>query len=89
MSPAAHEANNPRETTPPMRKILISSAIVLSLASGGAALAATKPAAAKPATPAASTKVASSKASECAKQWKAEKTHTQTRKAFMAACTKA
>ena len=67
-----------------MRKILISSAIVLSLAGGGAAFAATKAAPAKPAATA-----ASSKAAECAKQWKAEKTHTQTRKAFMAACTKA
>ena len=83
MSSAATEADN-RETTSPMRKILISSAIVLSLASGGAAFAATKAAAPKPATPA-----ASSKAAECAKQWKAEKTHTQTRKAFMAACNKA
>ena len=67
-----------------MRKILISSAIVLSLAGGGGAFAATKPAPAKPAATA-----ASSKAAECAKQWKAEKTHAQTRKAFMAACNKA
>ena len=66
-----------------MRKILISSAIAMSLVGGGAALAATKAAPAKPAP------AASSKAAECAKQWKAEKTHTQTRKAFMAACNKA
>jgi len=68
-----------------MRNILLSSAIVLSLVGGASAMAATKAApAAKPA-PAAT----SSKAADCAKQWKAEKTHSQTRKAFMAACTKA
>ncbi len=69
-----------------MRKILISSAILLSLAGGASAMAATKPAA-KPAQSAAS--ATSDKAKACAAQWKAEKTHTQTRKAFMAACTKA
>ncbi|MBX3485347.1 hypothetical protein [Phenylobacterium sp.] len=69
-----------------MRKILISSALVLSLCGGAQALAATKstPATAQPAAAAA----ADSKASDCAKQWKAEKKHTQTRKAFMAACAK-
>lgn len=66
-----------------MRKILISSAIALSLIGGGAAIAGTKAPAAKPAASA-----TASKSSNCAKQWKAEKTHTQTRKAFMAACTK-
>ena len=45
--------------------------------------AGTKPPAAKPAASA-----TASKSSNCAKQWKAEKTHTQTRKAFMAACTR-
>jgi hypothetical protein len=68
-----------------MRKILISSALVLSLVGGASAMAATKPAT-KPAPAATAT---NSKASDCAKQWKAEKKHTQTRKAFMAACTKA
>jgi uncharacterized protein YceK len=67
-----------------MRNIIISSALVLSLVGGASAMAATKPAAAKPAATA-----TASKSADCAKQWKAEKTHTQTRKAFMAACTKA
>ena len=69
-----------------MRKILISSALILSLAGGAQALAAAKPAATKAAATAAAT---DPKAADCAKQWKAEKKHTQTRKAFMAACTKA
>jgi uncharacterized protein YceK len=68
-----------------MRKILISSALILSLAGGASAMAATKPAT-KPAPAATAT---TSKSAECAKQWKAEKKHTQTHKAFMAACTKA
>ncbi|MBU1378609.1 MAG: hypothetical protein KKE02_02415 [Alphaproteobacteria bacterium] len=65
-----------------MRKILLSSAIVLSLVGGASAMAATK------AAPAAKSATAS-KSSDCARQWKVEKAHTQTRKAFMAACTKA
>jgi len=65
-----------------MRKILLSSAIVLSLVGGASAMAATK------AAPPAATATAS-KTADCAKQWKAEKTHTQTRKAFMAACARA
>ena len=69
-----------------MRKVLLSSAIILSLASGTAAFAATKPMAAKPAAAAPADKA---KTADCEKQWKAEKKHTQTRKAFMAACTKA
>lgn len=70
-----------------MRTILITSALMLSFA--GAAFAATAPApkAAPPAV--ASTPAATSKSSDCAKQWKAEKKHTETRKAFMAACGKA
>ena len=68
-----------------MRKILISSVLMLSLASG-AAMAATKPASTKAAT--AATSADKAKTSDCAKQWKAEKKHSQTRKAFMAACTK-
>jgi hypothetical protein len=71
------------ETIPPMRNILIASVLMASVA--GAAFAADKPAP-KPAPAAASAK--SVKATDCAKQWKAEKKHTQTRKAFMAACTK-
>jgi hypothetical protein len=71
-----------------MRKILISSALILSLAGGASAMAATKPAAkAAPAAPAAT--ATTSKTADCNKQWKAEKKHTQTHKAFMAACTKA
>jgi len=68
-----------------MRKILISSALILSLAGGATAMAATKPAA-KPAPAASAT---DSKTADCNKQWKAEKKHTQTHKAFMAACAKA
>lgn len=66
-----------------MRKILLSSAIVLSLVGGASAMAATK------AAPAAKPSATASKSADCARQWKAEKSHTQTRKAFMAACTKA
>jgi hypothetical protein len=69
-----------------MRKILISSALILSLCGGAQALAAAKPAATKAAATAAAS---DPKAADCAKQWKAEKKHTQTRKAFMAACAKA
>lgn len=68
-----------------MRKILISSALILSLAGGATAMAATKTAT-KTAPAATATQ---SKSAACVKQWKAEKKHTQTRKAFMAACTKA
>lgn len=66
-----------------MRKMLISSVLVLSLCGGASAMAATK-AAPKPA-PAAAT----SKQADCAKQWKAQTSHTESKKAFMAACTKA
>lgn len=69
-----------------MRNLLIPAALIVSLAGGSAALAATKPA---PAPAAATTSMASSKANDCAKQWKAQKKHTQTRKAFLAACEKA
>ena len=78
-----------------MRKILISSALILSLAGGASAMAATKPATTKAPAPAAATKAPATaaatdtKTADCAKQWKAEKKHTQTHKAFMAACTKA
>ena len=72
------------ETIPLMHKILIASVLMASVA--GAAFAADKPAP-KPTPAAASSQ--STKAADCAKQWKAEKKHTQTRKAFMAACAKA
>lgn len=68
-----------------MRKLLISSVLVLSLCGGASAMAATK--AAPKAQPAAT--AASSKEADCAKQWKDQKKHTENRKAFMAACTKA
>lgn len=65
-----------------MRKLLVPAALVISMAAGSAAFAATAP---KPAKPAAS----STKTADCMKQWQAQKTHTQTRKAFLAACEKA
>lgn len=68
-----------------MRKLLLSSAIVLSLVGGASAMASTK--APKPMSNAPS--MTASKSSECARQWKAEKTHTQSRKAYLAACNKA
>jgi hypothetical protein len=71
-----------------MRNVLLSSVLILSLAGASSALAADK---AKPmATKTAATAPADkAKVADCQKQWKAEKKHTQTRKAFMAACTKA
>ena len=84
MPSAAARADN-QGANPVMRKILISSALILSLAGGASAIAATKPAA-KPAPAASAT---ADKTADCNKQWKAEKKHTQTHKAFMAACTKA
>ena len=71
-----------------MRNVLLSSVLILSLAGASSALAAdakAKPMAAKPAAAAPD----KAKMADCEKQWKAEKKHTQTRKAFMAACTKA
>jgi hypothetical protein len=65
-----------------MTKFLVPAAVALSLIVGSTAVAATKPAAPAPSA-------ASAKAADCAKQWKAEKKHTQTHKAFMAACEKA
>jgi Ni/Co efflux regulator RcnB len=67
-----------------MRKLLVPTVLVLSMAIGSSALAAPK--AAKPAPAAAAT---SSKASDCARQWTAQKKHTETRKAFLTACEKA
>ncbi|MFN3584552.1 PsiF family protein [Phenylobacterium sp.] len=63
-----------------MRKLIVSSVLLASLAAGTAAMAGTQ---AKPAAP------DKAKAAACAQQWKAQKQHTQTRKAFMAACLKA
>jgi len=67
-----------------MRKFLVPTVLILSMAVGSSAFAAPK--AAKPA-PAAM--APSSKASDCAKQWQAQKKHTETRKAFLTACEKA
>jgi hypothetical protein len=70
-----------------MRKLFIPAALVLSLAAGSAAMAATA-STAKPAKTTASAP-ATSKSGECVKQWKAQKKHDQTRKAFLAACERA
>lgn len=66
-----------------MRKLLVPAALVVSMAAGSAAFAATTPKPAKPAATATATR------SACMKQWSAQKTHTQTKKAFLAACEKA
>jgi hypothetical protein len=63
-----------------MRQFLLPSAIILSLAAAPMAMAA-----APKAAPSADTKA---KTASCSQQWKAEKKHSQTRKAFMAACLK-
>lgn len=65
-----------------MRKLLVPAVLVVSMAAGSAAFAATTP---KPAKPAAT----ATKSADCMKQWSAQKTHTQTKKAFLAACEKA
>ena len=75
-----------------MRKFAVPVAALVAAALTSAALAATTPA--KPATPATPAKpvaaaVSKDKVADCTKQWKAQKKHTQTRKAFMAACQKA
>ncbi len=59
-----------------MRKLLVPVALIMAIAAGGAASAGSK-STAKP------------KHAECVKQWTAEKKHTETRKAFLAACEKA
>lgn len=66
-----------------MRKFFVPAALVVSMAVGSSAFAATAP---KPAKAAAAT---SSKAADCMKQWKAQKTHSGDKKAFLAACEKA
>ena len=74
-----------------MRRFAVPAAGLLALALTSAALAATTPA--KPAAPATPAKAAaaatSPKHADCLKEWKAQKKHTQTRKAFMATCEKA
>lgn len=68
-----------------MRKFFVPAALAaIAIAAGSAAVAATAPAAAPAAKPAVSPKHA-----DCVKQWSAQKKHTQTRKAFLAACEKA
>ncbi len=62
-----------------MRSLIAPVALIVSLAVGSSAFAATAPAKTAPVV---------SKASACAAQWKAEKKHTQTRKAFLSACEK-
>lgn len=65
-----------------MRNLIVPTALVLGLALSGPSFAATKaPAMAKPAA-------TSTKAADCLKQWKAQKKHTETKKAFLAACEK-
>jgi len=62
-----------------MRKLLLPAALIASMALGAAGVAATAQAKA----------AKSPKRADCVKQWKAEKTHTETRKAFLAACERA
>ena len=70
-----------------MRKFAVPVAALLAaaLASAGALAATTPTAPAKPAV----ASVSKDKLADCTRQWKAQKKHTQTRKAFMAACQKA
>ena len=71
-----------------MRNLIVPALVAASMALGGAAVAAT---ASSPAPMKAHTAKAAAnpKTAGCLKQWKAEKKHTQTRKAFLAACEKA
>lgn len=64
-----------------MRKIIASTAVALTVAGGAPAFA--------KAHHVEKTSATASKSADCANQWRAEKNHTQTRKAFMAACTRA
>jgi hypothetical protein len=66
-----------------MRKLLVPALVALSLGAGSAALAAA------PMKAHATKTAANPKAADCVKQWKSQKTHSQTRKAFLAACEKA
>ena len=74
-----------------MRKLFVSTILVASMAAGSAALAAsTAPSAKVEKASASSTKMASGTSkSSCLKQWKAQKTHSETKKAFLTACEKA
>ena len=67
-----------------MRNLVLSSVLVAALAAGSAAVAATP----HNATPAASAHASKAKRNDCAREWKAQNHHSQTRKAFMAACEK-
>jgi hypothetical protein len=69
-----------------MRNLIVPALVAASLAVGGVAVAATSPAPMKAHTTKAAT---NPKAAACVQQWKAEKKHSQTRKAFLAACEKA
>jgi hypothetical protein len=69
-----------------MRNLIVPALVAASLAVGGVAVAATSPA---PVKAHAMKAAPNPKAAGCLKQWKAEKKHTQTRKAFLAACEKA
>ncbi len=70
-----------------MRNLIAPAALVLSLALGSAAFAATPAPAAKPAAmkPAA-TSTANAKRTACENSWKSQKTHTGTEAAFVKAC---
>lgn len=68
-----------------MRKVLAPALLVLTLAAGSGAMAATAPAKPAPAAAAAHKQ----KVADCVKQWNGQKSHSQTRKAFLAACEKA
>lgn len=68
-----------------MPKLLMTGAVLLTLAAAPAFAATTAaPAPAKPAATAPNPKLAA-----CQAQWRAQTHHTQTRKAFLAACLKA
>lgn len=72
-----------------MRNLIAPAALVLSLALGSAAFAATPAPAAKPAAvkPAATAKMdANAKRAACETSWKTQKTHTGTEAAFVKAC---
>lgn len=69
-----------------MTKLLMTGAVLFTLAAAPA-FAATAPAAPAPARPTAT--AANPKLAACQAQWRSQRHHTQTRKAFLAACLKA
>ncbi len=71
-----------------MRNLIAPAALIVSLALGSAAFAATPPASTAPAKPAATAMKtdAHAKRAACEKAWKAEKSHTGTEQAFVKAC---